>query len=78
MASSLVPASGIKKGLFDQEKLLYHESRDGLCVGLGVEVWCWLFAEPYLLTVTTAGWASEFQQASKSLASGSPSVTMKR
>ena len=32
----------------------------------------------YGVTLTTAGWASEFQQASKRLASGSPSVTMQR
>lgn len=34
--------------------------------------------EAYFPTFTTAGWAIEFQQASKSLASGSPSVTTKR
>ena len=35
-------------------------------------------APAYLLTFTTAGCPSEFQQASKSLTSGSPSVTTKR
>jgi hypothetical protein len=32
----------------------------------------------YFATLTTAGWASEFQQASNNFASGSPSVTTKR
>ena len=37
-----------------------------------------LTAITYFEKLTTAGWAREFQQASKSLASGSPSVMMKR